>query len=171
NHGLRQVAASGGPVSDVTERDASLDETYHDCPAFLPDARRFLYLGYSENKPENRAVYISWLDSKTRTRLMASDSCVAYAAPGFVVFPRGQTLMARPFDASALKFTGDAVPIAENVATFSNGELAQFAVSDGGTLVFRKASISEANRSLIWMDRNGKASEPIGAPIQPSAGP
>ena len=45
----------------MTERDASLDETYHDCPVFLPDGRRFLYLAYSETKPENRAVYVGSL--------------------------------------------------------------------------------------------------------------
>ena len=83
------------------------------------------------------------------------------------MFPRGQTLMARSFDASSLKFTGDAAPIAEDVATFSKGELAAFAVSDGGTLVYRKAALPEANRSLIWIDRNGKAGNAIGAPIQP----
>ena len=74
--------------------------------------RHFLYLAWSD-KPENRAVYIGSLESKTRTRLMAADSWVIYAAPGFILFARDGFLMARPFDADRLEFTGDAVPVAE----------------------------------------------------------
>ena len=77
--------------------------------------------------------------------------------------------MARPFDAAGLQFTGEAVAIVDDVATYSNGEVGAFAVS-GGTLVYRKAA-PEANRSLVWVDRNGRISDPIGAPIQPGAGP
>ncbi len=170
-HGLRYVSASGGPVTTVTERDASLDETYHDCPVFLPDGRRFLYLAYSETKPETRAVYVGSLDSNARTRLMTSDWCVMYAKPGFLVFPQGQTLMARPFDARGIKFLEDAVPIVDGVATNPNGEVAAFDVSDGGTLVYRKATPLETTSSLIWADRNGKISDPVGASIQPGGGP
>jgi eukaryotic-like serine/threonine-protein kinase len=125
-----------------------------------------LYLAYSVSKPENRVVYIGSLDSTTRTRLMPSDSCVTYAAPGFLLFSRGRTLMARPFDAQELALTGDAVAIADDVATFANDELGAFAVSDGGTLIYRKVGVPETTRTLVWIDRNGKVSEPIGAPIQ-----
>ena len=165
-HGLRRVSASGGEVVPVTERDTTLDETYHDCPVFLPDGRHFLYLAYSTAKAENRAVYIASLDSKARTRLMPSDSCATYAAPGFVLFSRGRTLMARPFDAQELKLTGEAVAIADDVTTFSNDELAAFAVSDGGTLIYRKLGVPETTRAIVWIDRNGRMSEPIGATIQ-----
>jgi eukaryotic-like serine/threonine-protein kinase len=162
NHGLRSVAASGGPVSAVTERDASLDETYHDCPVFLPDGKHFLYLGYSEKKTENRAVFVGELGTRTRTRLMASDSCVAYVQPGFLVYPRGRTLVSRPFDAGGLRFTGEAVAIVEDIATYSQGEMAAFDVSDGGTLVYRKTGQSDANRSLVWIERSGRTSAPLG---------
>jgi len=170
DHGLQRVPASGGPVTRVTERDATLQETYHDCPVFLPDGRHFLYLAYSEPKPENRAIYAGSLDSTTRTRIMSSDACVSYVAPGFLVFPRGRTLMARPFDAKALTMTGDAMPIVDDVATYSNGELAAFAASDGGTLVYRKSAQPEGLRSFVWYDRNGKASEPLGQ-LQAATGP
>lgn len=101
---------------------------------------------------------------------MSSDACVSYAAPGFVVLPRGRTLLARPFDAGALKFTGEAVPIADDVATYSGGELSAFAVSDGGTLAYRRSAQAEGIRSLVWFDRNGRASDPIGAPIESVTG-
>jgi hypothetical protein len=36
----------------------------------------------------------------------------------------GKSLMARPFAADRLRFTGEAAPIVQDVATFSGGELA-----------------------------------------------
>ena len=53
-------SASGGAATDVTKLDTSLEESFHAWPSFLPDGRHFLYLAWSA-KPENRAVYISWL--------------------------------------------------------------------------------------------------------------
>ena len=169
NHGLRRVAASGGAVSDVTTRDPSLDETYHDCPQFLPDGRHFIYLAYSTAKPENRAVYVGDLESNTRTRVIASDACVAYADPGFLVMPRGRTLVARSFDPAAMRVTGDPVQIVDSVATFSGGELASFAVAGPAALVYRQPQPG-ANRMLVWMDRSGKTSPLAGDTVTSRTG-
>jgi hypothetical protein len=112
-HGLRRIAASGGEATEISERDNSLGETYHDSPSFLPDGQHFLYLAWSDNKPENRAIYIGSLDSKTRTRLMTAESNAIYAPPGFLLFMREGTLLARPFDARRFAFTGQDVPVAD----------------------------------------------------------
>jgi Tol biopolymer transport system component len=170
-HGLRRVSAAGGEIAPVTQRDAALDEIYHDCPVFLPDGEHFLYLAYSEKKPENRAVYVGSLGSASRTRLMTSDTCVAYAQPGYILQPRGRGLVARPFDAETLQFTGEAAPILDDIAIYAGGEFGAFAVSDAGTLVYRKSAESESARSLVWMNRSGGTiGSPAGA-IVPATGP
>src|SRR4030095_10250955 len=112
---LRRVSASAGEAEAITELDRSLGEVYHAVPWFLPDGRHFLYHAWS-TKPENRAIYIGSLDSKARTRLMVSESKAIYSPPGFLLFLSAQTLMARPFDANRLEFTGEAVPLVENIA-------------------------------------------------------
>ena len=137
---LRQISASGGKASRVTELDDSLEETDHLWPSFLPDGRHFLYFAMtSEAKAENRAIYIGSVDSKTRTRLMPLQSMAVYAPPGFILFAQGTGLMARPFDPTHLAFTGDAVPIAEGVALAPTGRAA-FTISGEGTLVYRVRS-------------------------------
>jgi Tol biopolymer transport system component len=160
---LRQITASGGEVTDVSALDASLDENFHMWPSFLPDGRHFLYLAWSET-PQDRAVYIGSLDSKNRTRLLSGDSMAVYAAPGFVLFASGGSLMARPFDADRLAFTGDAVPIVEH---FHTGQLGRgpFHASDDGTLIYRSGGAVTANRQLLRVDRTGKTSRPLGAPF------
>ena len=66
--------------------------------AFLPDGRRFLYFAASSQQAES-AVYVGSLDSSERTRLFASEARAVYAAPGHLLFNRGDTVYAQAFDA------------------------------------------------------------------------
>ena len=154
DHGLRRVSASGGEVSEVSERDASLEEIFHDNPVFLPDGRHFLYLAWSNAKPENRAIFIGSLDSKSRTRLMTAESNATYSQ-GRLLFLRGDTLVAQPFDHEGRQFSGDAVALGVRVAKVAQ-EIGAFSVSDTGTLIYREPGTGAPTRQFLWMDRGGK---------------
>jgi Tol biopolymer transport system component len=154
DHGLRRISASGGNVTVVSERDSSLEETYHDAPVFLPDGKHFLYLAWSNTKEENRAIFIGSLDSSSRTRLMTAESNASYSR-GQLLFLRGETPVAQPFDADRLQFTGDAVSVDVRVAKFG-GELGAFSVSETGTLIYREPRDETPTRQLVWIDRAGK---------------
>jgi hypothetical protein len=153
---LYRVPASGGDAVALTELDASLGEIFHATPRFLPDGRRFVYHAWS-SKPENRAINVASLDSKMRTRVMISESKAVYTRPGFLLFLREGTLMARPFDVDA--------PVAAEVAYSTSSAAAAFAASDEGTLIYRHgAGETAGTRQWVWSDRTGKISEPIGSP-------
>jgi len=154
DHGLRRISASGGEVSAVSERDKSLEELFHDNPVFLPDGRHFLYLAWSNSKPENRAIFIGSLDSQSRTRLMTAESNAVYSQRR-LLFLRGETLVAQPFDPDRLQFTGDAAALGVRVAKFGD-EVGAFSVSDTGTLIYREPGTGAPTRQLLWMDREGK---------------
>jgi Tol biopolymer transport system component len=140
--GLNRVSAEGGTPEPITTLDPS--ETGHLWPNFLPDGRHFMYLAWSEDA-NSRAVYVGALDSKEKTRLLAAESNAAYAssassgqaAPGYVLFHRGATLFARPFDATKLAFTGEAVHIADNVSLGTGGR-GNFGVSQNGVLIYHQ---------------------------------
>ncbi|MEQ1757080.1 MAG: protein kinase [Vicinamibacterales bacterium] len=160
---LHRVAETGGEVTDLTKLDPSLGETYHFSPWFLPDGRRFLFVGWSAD-PENRAVYVGSLDSSSRTRLMPAEASVRYAA-GHLVFVRERTVMAQPFDIDTLQFTGDPMPIAEQVNVNQAGAGA-YNISARGDLIYRvNTDLASATRTLVWLDRNGARSEAVGPPI------
>ena len=99
----------------MTELDRSRDESAHVYPIFLPDGRRFLFLGRSNDRSKS-AIYLASLDSQTRTRLLDVHSQPDYA-PGFLLYQRGGAVMAHPFDEKQGRLTGDAVVIAEGVDT------------------------------------------------------
>jgi Tol biopolymer transport system component len=90
------------------------------------------------------------------------DSFAEYAQ-GQILFVRGTTLLARPFDTNRLSFTGDAVPAAEQMKVGSGSVtgMASFSVSGHGILVFQGSSGSVR---LTWVDRAGKRLSTIGEP-------
>jgi eukaryotic-like serine/threonine-protein kinase len=94
--------------------------------------------------------------------LLNVQSFAQYAPPGYLLYQRDGTLMAQPFDAAALQFTGEAFPVAEQVQLNPlNGQVA-FDVSGNGVLVYRSGG--GLNTQLAWFDRSGKELSRIGEP-------
>jgi Tol biopolymer transport system component len=82
-------------------------------------------------------------------------SNVVYAQ-GHLLYLRENTLMAQPFDADRLETKGEAVPLAEGVAIFTQpARAAGFTVSAGGLLVYQSGVVGVQYR-LVWKDRQGK---------------
>jgi Tol biopolymer transport system component len=155
--GLQQCPASGGAPSRVTELDAALQETSHTWPQFLPDGRRFLYFAHSEN-PENCAIYVQELGSKTRVRVMTSLTRALWAPPGWLLFARDETLLAQRFDPETLRLSGEPVTVEPSITVNDFNGRAAFAAS-AGVLVTRPAL--ENRMSLVWRDRAGNAGRSI----------
>ncbi len=155
---LYHVSETGGETRPLTTLDKSRQETSHQWPCFLPDDHRFLYLASSA---QANGIYIGSLDSKENKFLFNADSGAKYAPPGFLLFVREGTLMTQPFDVKKLQTSGDAFPVAEQVAQ-TRGRVGAFSVSDKGVLVYRSPSLS--NSQLVWFDRAGKRVDSAGEP-------
>ncbi len=151
----------GGKVEQVTT--LAPDESGHDFPLFIPDSRNFLFLATYRDAARGtvrRVLCATKLGSKEITRIGAISSRVEYAQ-GRLFFVRDGTLMSQPFDASNLKFTGEAVPVAEGVAFSNRSGYAAFSVANNGTVIWQPAS--EAQR-LLWIDASGKKVATIRGP-------
>ena len=94
---ILRVAAGGGVAAPEMARDSSLGETAVAWPEFLPDGRQYLFLSIGKKS----VLKLGRLGSKTSRELFPCDSRVQYAAPGFLLFSRGGTLVAQPFDPGA----------------------------------------------------------------------
>jgi len=159
NDPLYRVSAAGGTRSVAVALDTAKKETSVGWPQFLPDGKHFIYLVTGE-KPEDSAYWIGSIDSKDKKMLAPAQTLVQYAPPGQLLFVRDRTLVAQPFDASALKITGEAVPLAEKIGTDNVG-LARFSVSGNGVLAYRTG---ETGGRLLWRDRSGKELDTLGDP-------
>jgi len=163
NYGpVSRVAAAGGTPTPATTLDTKGGEQSHGWPFFLPDGRHFLYAAAGD---PTSGVYVGSLDSPDRTRLLDSFANAQYAS-GFLVFPRADTLMAQPFDATRLALSGEAMAVAEHVnsnqAVPHTGTLAAFVVSETGVLVFEASRTSR----FVWFDRAGKQIGILGDPAR-----
>jgi Tol biopolymer transport system component len=86
---------------------------------------------------------------------------------GHVVYATAGRLVAVPFDANQRMVMGAAVPIVENVEMRANGDLADYALSTTGTLVFRQGALHE----LVSIDRDSGAVRPLSANLRQFALP
>ena len=119
-------------------------------PVFLPDGRHFLYV----EGTDDATLMVKSIDSPESTPVLKTTSKVAYAAPGYLLFIRDQTLVAQAFDASKHKTTGEPFPIGEGLGIDNVGG-ASFSLSNNGVLAFRSGE--QQGRRLLWVDRAGKA--------------
>jgi eukaryotic-like serine/threonine-protein kinase len=161
---IYRVSAAGGEPSPVTKLDVEASEFSHRWPVFLPDGRRFLYLAQASlTGTEKNGIYAATLDGGERKLLFNGNTNVVYAPPGHLLFQRDRTLLARPFDPKALRFTEEAFPVAENVSLFMNVASAAFTASDTGLIAYQTGR-GGGQTQLTWLDRAGKPVGTVGAP-------
>jgi serine/threonine protein kinase/Tol biopolymer transport system component len=162
---LYRVPDTGGTPTLVLAPDSTSSSFRF--PRFLPDGRHFLFLAGAGALADFRgtaggSVEVGSLDSGKTTILLEGSSDAQYARPGYLFYAQGGVLMARGFDAGNLRFTGEAIPVVENV--HANGYFwAPFSVSRNGALVYRAGAV-DAKVEMTWFDRRG---EKIGAVGQP----
>jgi Tol biopolymer transport system component len=165
NSPLHKVAEAGGESTPVTEFDEDRKDNSHRHPRFLPDGQHFLYMARSAaGAAEGHAVVIASLDGSEERLLFRAPTGVEYAS-GHILFVRERTLMARPFDAGALEFTGDPFPIAEAVTLLAPGTLVGvFSASQNGVLAYQVGSGQDDSFRLVWRDREGNELGTVGEP-------
>jgi serine/threonine-protein kinase len=157
--GLLRVAASGGTPEVILEAETGRGIWY---PQMLPGGRAVLFTS-SPNSPDGAQAELLMLDSGERRTLLPG-SAARYLPTGHLVFIRGGTLWAAPFDVGRLETTGAPVSIVEGIRV-EGGGAAQFAVSETGTLLYLPGGSSAVQRRLLWVDRAGRAT-PIDAPLR-----
>jgi serine/threonine protein kinase len=162
--GISRIAAAGGTAVLVTKLDPA-QHTTHRWPFFLPDGKHFLYLAANHADPRGAStgIYVASLDGKLNRPLVHSFARAEYAS-GYLLYLRDSTLMAQPFNADKLEFTGDATAIAENVVEDVSTWGAVFSFSQNGVLTYQ-AGGRTAQSELRWYDRQGRNLSALGSGI------
>ena len=138
---LLRVSAAGGTPEPASKLDLAQAENSHRWPSFLPDGKHFLYWSRNSRAGEPSVLYVGELGTLESKVLMKSETMAVYAS-GHLLFLRGQTLMAQPFNPSRLELSGEPVPVAEHVAISGATVRAMFSASNTGTLIYQSGDTS-----------------------------
>ena len=158
---LWRVSAGGGIPTPVVQANASGPGYSRTWPSFLPDGKHFLYSATS-GRAEDRGIWIGSLDSTAASHLLPDESNAQYSPPGYLLFNRGDVLFGQAFDADRLRLSGEAFPVAEQVARNMVFAGAAFSVR-GGNLAYRIGQ-AEVGAEMVWYDRGGNRLGTVGEP-------
>jgi serine/threonine-protein kinase len=156
---LMRVSAAGGACESLTKVDPQKNER-HRWPQILPGGQAVLFTIGSASAYDS--ARIAMLDLKSRKyRVIASGGSrpryVSSGLSGHIVYVRGGTLFAVPFDLKRLTVTGGEVPVIGGVFYNSSGGFADYAFSDSGLLLYMAETREATPSSLEWRDRKGNA--------------
>ena len=158
NRGLHRMNTNGGAATEITTPNRA-SEVDHHSPFALPGGRHVLL---AVHHPANRfSIAIQSLDGARKT-IVESGFAPAYLPTGHVVFARGMTILAVPFDATRLEVTGSPVPLVEYVDNDPPSGIGEFSVSASGALAYVPQR-RQGGRTLQWVTPAGRPS-PIDLP-------
>jgi Tol biopolymer transport system component len=151
---LMRVSANGGTPTEATKLDRA-QHTSHRWPTILPDGKHFLYVAivHDPSKAANNTLYYASFDGRENRPLFHSLSNAIYAN-GFLLFARGNQLMAQAFNPASGTFSGEAQSVSSGIVNDASTWHMDASVSDNGLLVVGSGGASDWQ--LVWMDRSGK---------------
>jgi serine/threonine-protein kinase len=161
----------------VARPDRAKGEYSYRLPHALPGGQALLFTSTTTNQLADAKIVL--LSLATGQQAVLTDGADArYVPTGHLVFARQGALLAAPFDVTALRLTGDAVGLVDDVMQAFNAATAplrtgaaQFDVSPTGSLAYAPGGIfSEDIRPLVWVDRTGTVT-PLALPPRVYYGP
>jgi eukaryotic-like serine/threonine-protein kinase len=151
---LMRVSANGGTPVPLNKMDDTLYTSYR-WPFFLPDGKHFVYLAVHHDpaKAANDTLYYASMDGKENRRLFRTQSNAIYAS-GYLLFARGDQLMAQAFDPGNGKIGGEPQTVARGVMNDVTTWHMDASVAPNGVLVIGNGGTGDLQ--LVWMDLKTK---------------
>jgi serine/threonine-protein kinase len=158
----------GGPKEAVTQLDLDKQERAHRHAMMLPGGRTILFTVSAAGMEsfDDARIDAYTLTTKKRKTVLPGGFSPKYSPSGHLVYARGGNLYAVAFDAGSLEVKGSPVKVADGVFMSTNSGAAAFDLSPSGDLVYAAGKAEGSERTLVWVDRDGKAS-PVPLPPRP----
>jgi Tol biopolymer transport system component/tRNA A-37 threonylcarbamoyl transferase component Bud32 len=154
---LHQVADTGGtsvPIGKPFE-----DQATQRWPQHLPNGKAVLYSANSATVGWDSGTLMALPRPGGEPKVLMRGAFYGrYAPSGHLLYVRGSTLFAVPFDAESLQVRGRETPLVEGVLAAANTGGAQFSLSDSGTLLYVPGKAIDPTLSVSWIDKTGRTS-------------
>ncbi len=162
---LARVPAAGGKLEPVTKLDLGKNERDHRYPQILPGGKAVLFtVAYSDiDSYDDACIAVQSLETGERKSLVEGGTLGRYSPSGHLLYVRAGNLLAVPFELTRLAVTGPPVPVLKGIFESVNQGSAHFDVARNGSLAYVPGGAEGAERTVVWVDRQGKA-EPLPLP-------
>jgi hypothetical protein len=157
---IRCPANGGGAPQQLASVEAGEEA---DGPQILPGGNTLLFTiaktAEGPSRWDTARVVVQSLESHERKTVLEGGSAARYVPTGHVLYARGGTIFAIPFDVSRARVSGQAVAVVQGVRRTAGGVTggAQFAVSNNGHVFYIPGPLTAATseRTIVLADRTG----------------
>ncbi|HTY09557.1 MAG TPA: protein kinase [Bacteroidota bacterium] len=159
NNSIYRVPSGGGTPVAATYLDTAQGEISHRFPQLLPDGKTVIFTVKNNSMTTfNDALIVAEnIQTHERKTLVRGGAYARYISTGHIIYIRGSSIYAVPFDPDRAAITGSPLPVEEGGMMNPLSGDANYGVSNSGTLLFAPlGSFSGTEVSLEWIDRQGK---------------
>jgi len=159
---LSRIDANGGRPIALTTLEFAAGERTHRWPAMLPSGREVLFTVASAGSAsfDQADIWSVSLETGTRRLVQSFGSSPQFVRTGHLVYMRGGSIMAVPFDADEAIVRGAPIPVVSGVMTLPTGA-GQMAVADSGLLAYLEGEFHDVDRRLTWVTADGVQDSPL----------
>jgi Tol biopolymer transport system component len=152
------VPAKGGASAPATRLTGSGEMGTTRFPSFLPDGHRFVFYASAGTGTEPGTLHLGRVGSLEAKLLGPANSAALYAAPGYLLYARGDAIVAHRFDDRRGELVGTPQSLGITMGSSLNvSGLRSIAVARGGMLLYRNDR--RGTTELVTVDRAGRELE------------
>ena len=163
--GLFRVAAAGGMAQVFTVLDREKHEKSHRHPHFLPDGKSVVFTVTTSdmNSFDEARIAVVSLATGQRHVVLDGGTNPRFVSTGHLLYVRGRSLIAVPFDLRGLAIVGQPAPVVEGVSVLDDGGVADFDIAENGLMAYVRGDAHERRDRVVWVDRQGRTEPAIDA--------
>lgn len=161
--GIVSVPAAGGQPKEVVSIDFGKGERQHKYPCALSGGKAVLLTVTTADIATFDEAHVVVVSPETRQKkvLVEGGTHPRYSPSGHLLYAHDGKIFAIRFDPKSLEATGQPFAVLEGVQMSRNTGVANYDVSASGDLAYIPGNCDGGARTLVWVDRNGRA-EPAG---------
>ena len=139
---------------DYSAPDRGDREFAHFWPQLLPDAKHVIFTSFLAELDKS-SIKLCSVNGGEQVTIIENAIFGRYLDSGYLVFIRGDNLMAVEFDITSLQVLGTPKPVLDDILVNPKTGSSCFSISENGTLVYIKDSESGRLYNLVWVYRDG----------------
>jgi serine/threonine-protein kinase len=153
--GLQRLANGSNEAVVLTRPNRAAGEADHIWPEFLPGGQAVLFtIRPTTGNLDDAQIAVLDLRTMEQTTLIRGGTDAHYVSSGHLLYGAAGALRAVAFDLANRAVLGTAAPVVSQVYTHDTGAV-DVAVARDGTVVYTPGAFAAAQRTLVWVDREG----------------